>query len=182
VKARVAILSIAAWASVAAAQAPSDIARCTAIGSNTERLACYDKLFAHPEEKKMPEGEPKASQSNAASGAPAATATAAAESAATQAKSGIDDFGLDGRKPGEQHPAEPKGPDQIEARVTQVTTQPRGEAVLTLDNGQVWQQQEYDWHLAFESGDDVLIKRGLLKSYRLQQKGNNRSTPVTRIR
>ena len=179
--ARVAIMSIAACASVAAAQAPSDVARCTAIDSNTERLACYDKLFPRPE-KKSPEGQPGASRSSATPDAPAAAATATAESAAAQSQAGIDDFGLDGRRPGEQHPAEPKGPDQIEARVTQVTAQPRGEAVLTLDNGQVWQQQEYDWHLAFEPGDEVIIRRGILKSYRLQQKGNNRSTPVTRIR
>ena len=72
--------------------------------------------------------------------------------------------------------------EEIQARIAKLETQPRGEAVLTLDNGQVWQQQEYDWHLAFKVGDEVIIKRGALRSYRLQQKGNNRMTPVTRIR
>src|SRR5262245_2320824 len=134
-RARMAIMSIAAWASVAAAQAPSEIGRCTAIESDTERLSCYDKLFAHPDSKTR-EAQPKASPSTAAPGAAAGATTA--EAAAAQAKAGVDDFGLDGRKPGEQQPAQAKGPDQIEASVTQVSTQPRGEAVLTLDNGQVW--------------------------------------------
>jgi hypothetical protein len=172
-RARAAIMLIAGCSCLAVAQQPSDIARCTAIESDSERLACYDKLFTRPQK----EGQP-------APGQPAAVASAAggtaAEAAAAQAKA-AEDFGLDGRKPGEQ-PAEPKAPDQIQARVTQISTQPRGEAVLTLDNGQVWQQQEYDWHLAFKVGDEVIIKRGVLKSYRLQQQGNNRSTPVTRIR
>jgi hypothetical protein len=177
-KARLAIMFVAGWGSVAAAEVSSDIARCTAIESDAERLACYDKLFARPQAK-MQKGQPTPSQSTAAPSA--ATGAGAAEAAAAQAKGGADDFGLDGRKPGEQ-PTEPKGPDEIQARVSKIATQPRGEAVLTLDNGQVWQQQEYDWHLAFKVGDEVTIKRGVLKSYRLQQKGNNRSTPVTRIR
>ena len=100
---------------------------------------------------------------------------------AAQASADIDDFGLDGRTPGEQ-PTAPKGPDEIQGRITTLATQPRGEYVLTLDNGQVWQQQEYDWHWAFKVGDEVIIKRGVMKSYRLQLKGNNRMTPVTRIR
>ena len=172
-RARAAILFIAGCSSVAVAQQSSDIARCTAIESDTERLACYDRLFTRPEKTEQP-----------AAGQPAAVASAAGSTAAGAAAAearATDDFGLDGRKPGQQ-PAEPKGPDQIQARVTQIATQPRGEALLTLDNGQVWQQQEYDWHLAFKVGDEVIIKRGVLKSYRLQQQGNNRSTPVTRIR
>src|SRR4029434_3223772 len=169
-KARLAIMFVAGWGSAAAAEVSSDIARCTAIESDAERLACYDKLFARPEAK-MQKGQPTPDQSTAAPSA--ATGAGAADAAAAH--------GLAGGRRCEQ-PTEPKGPDEIQARVSKIATQPRGEAVLTLDNGQVWQQQEYDWHLAFKVGDEVTIKRGVLKSYRLQQKGNNRSTPVTRIR
>jgi hypothetical protein len=154
--------------SVATAQTPADIARCTAIDSDAERLACYDKLFVRSADQ--PQEQTKA---------PATVA--AAEAAAASASAGLDDFGLDGRKPAEQVTT-PKGSDEMQARIARLDTQPRGEYVLTLDNGQVWQQQEYDWHLAFKVGDEVIIKRGVLKSYRLQQKGNNRTTPVTRIR
>jgi tRNA-dihydrouridine synthase len=154
--------------SVATAQTPADIARCTAIDSNAERLACYDKLFVRSADQLQEQTK-------------AATTVAAADAAAASASAGLDDFGLDGRKPAEQATT-PKGPDEMQARIAKLDTQPRGEYVLTLANGQVWQQQEYDWHLAFKVGDEVIIKRGVLKSYRLQQKGNNRTTPVTRIR
>lgn len=166
-KSRLLIL-LATLARVAGAQTPpADIARCTAIDTDAERLACYDKLFVRSADQ--PQKEAKV----------AATA-AAAEASAASASADLDDFGLDGRKPAGQADESPL--EEIQARIAKLETQPRGQAVLTLDNGQVWQQQEYDWHLAFKVGDEVIIKRGALRSYRLQQKGNNRMTPVTRIR
>jgi hypothetical protein len=172
------LIMLASLASVAAAQTPpADVARCTAIDSDAERLACYDQLFVRS--ANQPPKEAKAAdqpQQEAKAAAPAAAAQASAASASAN----LDDFGLDGRKTAGQ--ADPKPLEEIQARIAKLETQPRGEAVLTLDNGQVWQQQEYDWHLAFKVGDEVIIKRGALRSYRLQQKGNNRVTPVTRIR
>jgi hypothetical protein len=153
---------------VATAQTPADIARCTAIESGSERLKCYDKLFV--QSASQPQEQSKAA-ATIASAAPAAGSTTV----------DLDDFGLDGRKPTGQAD-EPKGPDEMQARIAKLVTQPRGEYVLTLDNGQVWQQREYDWHLAFRVGDEVIIKRGVMKSYRLQQKGSNRTTSVSRIR
>jgi hypothetical protein len=166
-KSRLLIL-LATLASVAAAQTPpADVARCTAIDSDAERLACYDKLFVHSADQPQKEAQ-------------AAATAAAAEASAASGSADLDDFGLDGRKPPGQADEPPL--EEIQARIAKLETQPRGQAVLTLDNGQVWQQQEYDWHLAFKVGDEVIIKRGALRSYRLQQKGNNRMTPVTRIR
>ncbi len=159
---------LALLASAATAQTPADIAHCTAIDSDTERLQCYDKLFVQP-------GAQPREQSKAVA------TVAAADTAASSASTKLDDFGLDGRKTAGQVD-EPKGPDEMQARIAKLDAQPRGEYVLTLDNGQVWQQKEYDWHLAFSVGDEVIIKRGLMKSYRLQLKDNNRTTPVTRIR
>lgn len=175
-KSRLLIL-LASLASVAAAQAPpADIARCTAIDTDAERLACYDKLFVRSADQ--PQKEAKAAATAAAAEAPATAA--ATKASAASASANLDDFGLDGRKPAGQ--ADPTPLEEIQARIAKLETQPRGQAVLTLDNGQVWQQQEYDWHLAFKVGDEVIIKRGALRSYRLQQKGNNRMTHVTRIR
>jgi hypothetical protein len=162
------ILVAVLGSSVATAQTPADLARCAAIDSDTERLNCYDTLA-----KQAGEQHQEARKTVAT--------VAAADTAASSASADLDDFGLDGRKPAGQAD-EPKGPDEMQARIVKFDTQPRGEYVLTLDNGQVWQQREYDWHLAFSVGDEVIIKRGLMKSYRLQQKGNNRTTAVTRIR
>jgi hypothetical protein len=70
----------------------------------------------------------------------------------------------------------------MSARVASVATKVGGQYVLTLDNGQVWEQQHPDWHLAFKPGDEIIIRRGTFNSYRLQLKGNNRYAAVTRIR
>jgi len=168
----------------AVAQSPSDVAQCAAIAADAERLACYDHLFAHRTEQSQsrptptaPATAPATAASSAAAGAAAASKPAANVPVASTAH---DDFGLDGRPPPGQK--EKKGPDEMQARIAEVVTEARGEYLLTLDNGQVWQQKEADWHLAFNVGDEVIIKRGTLKSYRLQLKGNNRATPVTRIR
>ena len=57
-KSRLLIL-LASLASVAAAQTPpADIARCTAIDTDAERLACYDKLFVRSADQ--PKKEAKA--------------------------------------------------------------------------------------------------------------------------
>ncbi len=150
-----------------AAPQPADVAHCTAIESDAERLACYDKLFARTVSRQ------RDTETTVAASAPAVT---------PPAQAAHEDFGLDGRPPPGSQPQKPEIPDEMQARIAGVVTQPRGEHVLTLDNGQVWQQKESDWHLGFNVGDEVIIKRGAFKSYRLQLKGSNRATPVTRIR
>jgi phospholipase A1 len=146
---------------------PADVARCTAIESDAERLACYDKLFARAVSQQ------RDAETTVAARVPAVTPPAAATH---------DDFGFDGHPPPGSQSQKPQVPDEMQARIAGIVTQPRGEHVLTLDNGQVWEQKESDWHLGFNVGDEVIIKRGAFKSYRLQLKGNNRATPVTRIR
>lgn len=200
----------------AAAQSPADIERCAGIDADAERLACYDKLFAHRKPASPAPQKPATVAPAAAAGAAAAAGTATksetaavagatksepaaaaatAATAATAAKSApasstatanktADDFGLDGRTPkgAKEEEKQPEGPSEMTARVATVAAQAGGQYVLTLDNGQVWEQQHVDWHLAFKVGDEVIIKRGTFKSYRLQLKGNNRYTAVTRIR
>lgn len=186
----------------AAAQSPADIERCAGISADAERLACYDKLFAHRKEQASPAPE-KPGTAPAAAGAAAAASTATkAEAAAgaatstaaktapapapsaTVASKTADDFGLDGRTPkaAKEEEKKPEPPDEMTARVASVATKGGGQYVLTLDNGQVWEQQHPDWHLAFKPGDEIIIRRGTFKSYRLQLKGNNRYAAVTRIR
>ena len=150
-----------------AAPQPAAVAHCKAIESDAERLACYDKLFAR-----------SGSEQQHADSSVAAKAPAVAPAAGTT----HDDFGFDGRPPPGTPVQKPEVPDEMQARIASVATQPRGEHVLTLDNGQVWEQKEPDWHLAFNVGDEVIIRRGAFKSYRLNLKGSNRATPVNRIR
>lgn len=76
---------------------------------------------------------------------------------------------------------QPAQPNEITARVTDVATRPHGELVLTLDNGQVWQQIEAAAGWSVKAGDRVIIKSGAFSSYRLLAP-SGRTTKVTRTK
>ncbi|MGC1386532.1 MAG: hypothetical protein WA807_00840, partial [Steroidobacteraceae bacterium] len=65
--------------------------------------------------------------------------------------------------------------------VAKLATRPRGELVVTLDNGQVWQQLTAVDYFPLKAGDTVEISSGALGSYVLSAP-SKRSTKVTRIR
>jgi len=69
-------------------------------------------------------------------------------------------------------------PDRLNATVVALSARPRGERIVTLDNGQVWVQKTPQY-ISIEAGDSVTILKGALRSYRLVAGG--RSTAVTRI-
>lgn len=70
-------------------------------------------------------------------------------------------------------------PKRITATVTAIDKRPRGELVLTLDNGQVWAQKDAGAYLPVNVGDPVAILSGTLGSFRLII--GNRATAVTRV-
>jgi hypothetical protein len=59
-----------------------------------------------------------------------------------------------------------------------------GANVLTLDNGQVWRQEEIESYFPLKDGDVVRIERGMLGSYHLTlvQEGWKKRTRVSRVR
>jgi hypothetical protein len=77
--------------------------------------------------------------------------------------------------------AEPQGPapKRTTATVTAIDKRPRGELVVTLDNGQVWAQKSPDRYFPLKVGDPVAILAGSLGSFRLI--AGSRATPVTRV-
>ena len=64
-------------------------------------------------------------------------------------------------------------------RVAAIDKRPRGELVITLDNGQVWAQKEAGAYFPLKVGDPVAILAGTLGSFRLI--AGNRATAVTRV-
>lgn len=70
-------------------------------------------------------------------------------------------------------------PKRISATVTAIDKQPRGELVVTLDNGQVWAQKNADRYFPLKVGDPVAILAGSLGSFRLI--AGSRATAVTRV-
>jgi hypothetical protein len=71
--------------------------------------------------------------------------------------------------------------ERIEAKVTAVRVLARGEQVLTLENGQVWQQTETTREQQFAVGDVVVIRKGLLGSFLLTLATGSRNSRVKRI-
>jgi hypothetical protein len=69
----------------------------------------------------------------------------------------------------------------VRAKVLAVTRPPRGKFVVSLDNGQVWAQQE-PLDFPVEVGDEVTIRPGLLGALWLVDGHRNQQTRVTRVR
>jgi hypothetical protein len=69
----------------------------------------------------------------------------------------------------------------LSAVVQTVALAAHGKFVVTLDNGQVWaQQEEVDFPLA--AGDRITIRRGMLGALYLAKTGQNLTTRVGRVR
>lgn len=147
------------------------IAACTHEQDDARRLACFDRAAA-----------PKAV-------AEKATAVEAAPAAASASAAKRDDatrtFGVHGSElarntdnsAGAQESATPK---RITGKVAGIEKRPRGELVISLDNGQVWAQKEAGAYFPLKVGDSVTILAGTLGSFRLVV--GSRATAVTRVR
>ena len=71
--------------------------------------------------------------------------------------------------------------EEITAQVSSIVTRPRGELVVTLDNGQTWSQTQASAPFALQAGDSVKIKTGAMSAYLLIAP-SGRATRVTRIK
>jgi hypothetical protein len=70
---------------------------------------------------------------------------------------------------------------ELSATATAISAKPRGELVITLDNGQVWGEIAPGSKIKVKAGDAVTIEAGTLGSFILIAP-NGRSSKVTRIR
>jgi hypothetical protein len=150
---------------------------CSGVAEDLARLKCYDDQAARQKRAASPVKAPAP--------APAAAARPAAPAPARPA-SGSSDFGLEGealrRKQAAANPEAPKEPEQVVSRVQDVTTRPRGEYRITLEDGQVWEETGHSSTvLPPHVGDTVTIKRGMLGSYFLSHSSGGLALRVKRI-
>ncbi len=133
---------------------------CAAERDDVRRLACFDREAAA-----LPQ------QSTAAPGP--APVTQSAE----------DRFGLNGQlaaaKAAQQKA--PPAPKKLKAKVTGVSSLPRGEFVVTLDSGQVWIEEPPGRYLELAAGDTITLIAGALGSFFLEAP-NGRAARVKRVR
>jgi hypothetical protein len=128
-------------------------------------------------------GAPGTTTTHAASASAPSTPTTAAPGtafggAAESPPSPESQFGIAGGKL--QRKKEAATPKEIQAVVSGVARRPRGELVITLDNGQVWVQLEPQAYYPLEAGETVHISKGVLGSYLLTTPAK-RGSKVTRI-
>lgn len=155
------------------ADLPSALAHCTAISDPAARLACFDALAVPYKGVVAPTPTPV----SAAPISPVAPTLPAAQTKAEQ-------FGSE-RLP--SPPAAEATPeiDSLTAEVEKVEFGPTGRFVVTLNNGQVWQQSPGDTdkaHFPRQGPVTVTIARGLMGSYNLTIGEGGRLYKVRRIR
>lgn len=141
------------------------IAACASERDEARRLACYDEAVAASKtaERELP-----------AQSAPAAEAI-------TESDFGVSGSAVARQRRSEQENAEDREKiKSITAVVTEVSSQARGELVITLDNGQIWMQKKSERYFPVKLGDKVTINAGMLGSYRMTN--GNRITQVTRVK
>ena len=146
---------------------PPSVIACADETDVLKRLSCYDREVARYRTHSAATTTAPPAASGTAAPAAAGTAFLADQRA---------EFGMNGElKRKEQVPgaAEPVKLDKLTARITSLSTKAHGESILTLDDGQVWEEAEIESHVPYHVGDEVTIKRGVLGAFYL-------STPAVR--
>jgi hypothetical protein len=158
------------------------------------RLACFDHESAVLAGERAPVAQQAAPAptphaapaSTATAPAAAATATAAAAgAAAATTPSATDKFGYKGniaREDIDKQKAQEEGSGVLTARVTAVENPLNRGLVVTLDNGQVWQQKTADSGMHIKVGDQVTIKHAMLGSFLLTSDTVKGSMRVSRVK
>jgi hypothetical protein len=186
--ARIACLSVSLSVSLGCIQAvqaeslPDRVRDCAARTDSGARLSCYDQLAVS-----LGQDPDNGSAAPSAASASAAKSTAPAQSVASNdtapdepASPATPDtqFGIPGSKL--ERKKEAATLKQIEAVVTGVAKRPRGELVVTLDNGQVWAQLQAQEYFPLKAGDTVHIAKAALGSYFMTIPAK-RGSKVTRL-
>ena len=147
----------------------AEMRTCAAERDDARRLACYDTQIHRT---------PDAGQTTHASRQqPRGTAEESAQAAAAAEQQ----FGMNeelARK--SQQTQTPPRLDKLRARVVAVSRKLRGEPIVTLENGQVWETADGEGPIELKAGDVVTIWPGLLGAFRLS--AGNSIVRVRRIR
>jgi co-chaperonin GroES (HSP10) len=175
----------------AAAAATEDlsaaISACRAEQDDSKRLACYDR---HADGLTgAPGAAPGTPAISSKPSQPRAAAPAAGESTAGTgpAVTREERFGYVGgplakedaaKKADEEEAVSAEG---VVSKVTAVSQRPRGELVVTLENGQVWLQKVADSSFKVAVGDTVTVEQRTLRSFHMTREGSKRTTRVTRL-
>jgi hypothetical protein len=160
---------------------PEQMRVCRAETDDSRRLLCYDRAAAALDKTtgSAPAAPSVASAAPVASSVAPAAPALAKPVATAPASSAVADFGVSEGPLAEKRQA--TGLKEITAVVTAVSSRGRGELVISLDNGQVWAQNEAVEYFPLSVGDTVKIHSAALGSYLLLTPAK-RTTKVSRVR
>jgi hypothetical protein len=140
-----------------AAQAP----RCSDLYDDAQRLACYDAAFGKPV---RPGAAPVAPQAPAVGQSPAQAPVQSSVQSATRAPVAPVPGARIAPPVPEPLPAE-KAPSSLTASISSLRRLSDERFVVTLDNGQVWEQLERDRAAEVKVGDRVTVRKAMLGSF-----------------
>jgi hypothetical protein len=146
---------------------------CKTQPDDARRLACYDSALGVGSDAAISTATSPTAPQNVPASRPAPTR-------ATDERSAVERFGYRGDIAREEQ-ASHRELETLQARIAALEWLPRGEFVITLDNGQVWRQKTKQSIGSLEPGDQVTIRAGSLGSFRLSG-SSNRSTQVQRVK
>ena len=142
-------------AGTASAQSTDAILKCRAIADKEQRLTCYD-------------------------GVADAVKPAVSPEAAAQAKEAA--FGAE-KLPAKARAAEEEKLDTLDAAIARIRSDPSGNTIFDLDNGQTWRVLSGTLALPpIHVGDAVQLSRASLGGYRLKLIDVGRTVQVKRVR
>jgi hypothetical protein len=167
-------LAILLMSVAARAADPAALEACRGEADDMRRLACYDRAVGRE--------SPVAARPTSATAQPAVPAATVAPPAAAAAAA--DSFGRERameREETQKADEQARELGSLQAVVSDISTRIDGLMTITLDNGQVWQQNRPDSRFRLKSGDPVTIQAAALHSF-LMSGPSKRSTRVTRIK
>ncbi|NQZ81426.1 MAG: hypothetical protein HRT52_10470 [Colwellia sp.] len=71
--------------------------------------------------------------------------------------------------------------NEIKSVIKSAKRNKRNKWVLKLDNDQIWQEKSGDKMARFKEGDNIIIKRGIMNTFKLKKIGTKRRISVKRI-
>jgi hypothetical protein len=158
-----AVMVLAVTGALAAEPLPDGLRRCAAIADVSVRVACYDRLSGTAPAVAVP-------APTVAVAAPA-PATAPVPVAAPATAYGNEDL-----KKSSADRAADTTPKSIDARVTVLHEMAPNVFLISLDNGQVWQQEEARPAFSITVGDTVRILSGALGSHSMSPLSKGQTT------
>jgi hypothetical protein len=172
--------------------------KCGQVSDQTQRLACFDALTASLpkveadrigmtaaiDQKRRaaaanttPPGSPVAGVNRAPPNGPATGVNTAPSNNPTTAAN----TAPPGNPVTAANPAPPPGGGTLTAKIVSVTENARGLLIFSLDNNQVWIQDQPSTNIRFDAGETVRIQHGALTALWLAA-DHGRKTRVKRIR